>query len=293
MRLCLGTVQLGLQYGIKGNERPNFDKSISILKTAACKGVTMLDTAPSYGGAESVIGRFFEMYPEWNDKMSVVTKLPSFSGVARNAIYDKALASLQGSLRELRADSVDGVLLHDECDIMNTEVMEVLLELKKIGLTKNIGVSVYNPGKAIYAAMHEAVEYIQVPYNALDRRLDETDFFMTAKRNNKTVFARSVFLQGLLTMDVIPVKGAADYVQRFRDICLKHGMTPARGCVSYAAANNGIDYLIMGIDNTEEINENIHALNSPVNSAFIDKVKSDIQCFDDNVLIPSLWRKEE
>lgn len=49
MELCLGTVQLGMNYGIRGQKQPSIDESMRILDYATHNGITSLDTANAYG----------------------------------------------------------------------------------------------------------------------------------------------------------------------------------------------------------------------------------------------------
>ena len=65
-----------------------------------------------------------------------------------------------------------------------------LQKAKDSGLVKNIGVSIYDIGEALQAA-ELGVDYIQVPYNVFDQRLDSTNFDIA--KNKVKVFARSPF----------------------------------------------------------------------------------------------------
>ena len=71
--MTLGTVQLGLNYGINNKSgMPTEAKSFEILDTARESGVTVLDTSNDYGESEAVIGRYLRAY---GDKpLSVCTK---------------------------------------------------------------------------------------------------------------------------------------------------------------------------------------------------------------------------
>ena len=56
--LCLGTVQMGLDYGITNLKgRINNDEVIKILDFASRNNINFLDTAQSYGSSEFVIGK--------------------------------------------------------------------------------------------------------------------------------------------------------------------------------------------------------------------------------------------
>lgn len=58
--LTLGTVQLGIPYGINNKYgMPTFSQSEEILQTAIDHGVVSFDTAKGYGKSEAVLGQFF------------------------------------------------------------------------------------------------------------------------------------------------------------------------------------------------------------------------------------------
>ena len=45
MKLCLGTVQFGMDYGIQGGSRPTVKESVAMLDFAVQNGVDAIDTA--------------------------------------------------------------------------------------------------------------------------------------------------------------------------------------------------------------------------------------------------------
>lgn len=60
MELCLGTVQFGMDYGIKGLKKPLTQDTIRWLDYATKNGVTAIDTAAAYGTAEKIVGEFLK-----------------------------------------------------------------------------------------------------------------------------------------------------------------------------------------------------------------------------------------
>ena len=58
--LTLGTVQLGLAYGVNNYRgMPSFEESSAILDTALSEGIISFDTAQAYGESETVLKRYF------------------------------------------------------------------------------------------------------------------------------------------------------------------------------------------------------------------------------------------
>ena len=75
MKLCLGTVQLGVNYGINNQikRQPTRAEGYQILRFACKKGIEYLDTASAYGSAEELIG---ESKVLDSGVMHVITKNP-------------------------------------------------------------------------------------------------------------------------------------------------------------------------------------------------------------------------
>ncbi len=60
MELSIGTVQLGMDCGIKGCRKPSEKDAIDILDCAISNGIRAIDTARAYGTDEEVVGKFLE-----------------------------------------------------------------------------------------------------------------------------------------------------------------------------------------------------------------------------------------
>ena len=74
-KLILGTVQMGLDYGINNKlGKISVEESHQILLSAHVSGITTIDTAEAYGNAHKVIGEFHKSHP--NHKFNIVTKVP-------------------------------------------------------------------------------------------------------------------------------------------------------------------------------------------------------------------------
>ena len=57
-KLCLGTAQFGLNYGITNNlGKVNLDEIKKIINVAHKSGIEYIDTAQSYGDAEFILGK--------------------------------------------------------------------------------------------------------------------------------------------------------------------------------------------------------------------------------------------
>ena len=202
-QLVLGTVQQGMDHGLRGKLKPPREESIALLQRAYENGVQWIDTASAYGAAESIVGEFLRKTPEARQHVRVVSKLrpnclDDVPATQFEAVVEK---ELQGSLDRIGVSRLDAYLLHSSRYVFDHAIVRALEATKSKGKTAQDGVFIYTPEEALHAAMSPHIDCIQVPFNVLDRRLLKTEFFSIAKDNGKTVFARSCFLLGLLLMD--------------------------------------------------------------------------------------------
>lgn len=296
-KLVLGTVQFGLDYGINSpNGKPSREKSLAMLDLAYEKGVRIFDTASAYGDAEEILGEFMQSRNLTN-KIQVITKLkPNIISNSGDDSYDIIFSNLKESLKRLNRKYVDGYLFHSPAYIKDRILVDCLCRLKAEGLVKNIGVSIYEEEDAIYAAQLDEVDYIQVPYSILDQRLNKTNFFEIAKKNNKTVFARSAFLQGLFFMpeDKIPLhlSGVKKYLKELDEIIDKYDLTRQQAALLFSYQNEYIDYVVFGVDNISQLEEDTEVVQKNTNHQdCIKELKNKFINIEKSIIFPSLWKR--
>ncbi|URK86999.1 aldo/keto reductase [Rhizobium sp. RCAM05350] len=122
-------------------------------------GITTIDHADIYGGyrVEALFGEMLATRPDLRNKIELVTKCGiAPTGPARpehrvkhyNSTAGHIRRSLENSLRNLRTDHVDLLLLHRPDPLMDAaEVAEVLEALVAEGKTRAVGVSNYTPSQ--------------------------------------------------------------------------------------------------------------------------------------------------
>ena len=122
---------------------------IDSVKNALDLGYRAIDTAQIYEN-EADVGQAIAESDVARDKLFITSKI-----WVSNLSKEKLIPSLQDSLKKLRTDHLDLTLIHwpspnDEVPV--AEFMGALLEAKKLGLTKQIGVSNFT-----IALMKEAI----------------------------------------------------------------------------------------------------------------------------------------
>ena len=285
-RLMLGTVQFGLEYGIANESgKPSFDRVCEIVKTAFEGGVTALDTAAAYGTSEEVLGAALERLG-LREAMTVVSKVPPIPDGTDAEAERFIERSIRESLRRLRLGRLAVCLLHREEDLRHLPLLEKMVGR---GLTDGVGVSLDSNRFLAEAA---AVRYLQLPCNLLDRRFD--DFWPVAMQKKIHVFARSVYLQGLLLMPearirpnlpaVIPARRGLEAVAR------ETGCTMAELCMRYVLSNPAVASVLTGVDTPEQMRENLRvAALGPLPAAVLGRVQACVPDLPEPLVRPALW----
>ncbi len=297
-KLVLGTVQLGMKYGVANvSGQPSMEDSFHILDTALKSGINIFDTAWAYGTSEDVLGSWIKAR-SLKGKVNIISKLnphlwADFSDEKK--AYQIIQNELKNTLDRLGVDSLDGYLcyfsFYNATNIQN--VIEGMRALKKEGKIKNIGVTVYDAEEALQS-IELGIDYIQAPYNVFDQRLDNSIFFDSAEKNNVKVFARSPFMQGLLLMDPqnLPVHLdlARPFLENFIALSEKYDMTQSEAALHFSV-NSRADHIVFGVDSVEQLSDIIQITGAIPDSKkdFIIEVKEIFKKMDDRIVDPRLW----
>jgi aryl-alcohol dehydrogenase-like predicted oxidoreductase len=284
-KIGLGTAQFGLDYGITNSAgRVKLGEVKQVLQFASSLGVSLLDTAHSYGDAERRIGDF------GSKRFDVVTKLssPRSPLVSLDEHYKKSLLL---SLSRLRVDRVYGVLAHDIHDLDSADLTDVahsLMRLRESGLTERVGISVYHPHQ-LEPVLNEFVpDMVQLPFNLVDRRFEESGWLKTLKDMQIEVHSRSIFLQGLL---LIKAHEIPDSFSRWRGIfldleswCREHNFSKLEAALGFALSNTLIDRVIVGVASLSQLQQ-IHLAAGITIEGFPAVSSLDLDLID-----PSRWK---
>ncbi|WP_298724930.1 aldo/keto reductase [uncultured Ferrovibrio sp.] len=216
--LGLGTVKLGRNEGVKYPrpfDLPDDRSVVALLETAQSLGINLLDTAPAYGRSEERLGA---LRPGRREDWVIVTKAgetfergESFFDFSPAAVQ----TSVERSLRRLRVDYLDGVLLHSDGSGEDGDrflpAAEALLRLKEQGKLRATGFS----GKTVAGGLKMLghVDLLMVTYNAGYR--DEQVVIDAARQAGKGILIKKALASG----------HAADPAQALADIAALPGVS--------------------------------------------------------------------
>ena len=288
--ICVGSAQFGMNYGISNQVgQVDFQDVLSIVNCAHNNEVYYYDTAQVYGNSEKVLGHAFRNLGV-NDTVKCITKIRPYYNIN---CYKDIRISLLESIQRLNIESLWGLLIHrvDQFDSLNKHINA----LKTEQIISNFGVSVYYPDDALKFLEVDEVDFLQIPFNAMDRRLVDLDFFIKAKKYGKKIFIRSLFLQGLffLSNDKIIEKDLGWMIPELNQFHLfweKYSQSNKDflfEVVKFIAPNA---VLVVGNDSLEQFQNNLISNNS---KSYGDKLLSnwwdEIPKFSDRILNPSKW----
>jgi len=302
-QITLGTVQLGLDYGIANSTgKPSFENALEILSLATECGINVFDTAPAYGNSENIIGSYISSLPPKTRRPIVVTKIPEIKcdeDSTSESIYEEMESSVLRSIDNLHLESIPICLLHNAANLTlyNGKVIESLAKLKENGLVDKIGVSIYSPDDVRAFLQYDYLDVIQVPFNIFDQRLIREELLQELNKRNTIIFARSIFLQGLFFIDhksVPPhLKKARKFLQDLRTLSEESGIEINRLAFSYARDRPEITSLVLGVETIEQLRDNLSLLNyPPLSSDVTSKIEECFANVPEEIVNPSKWLNE-
>jgi aryl-alcohol dehydrogenase-like predicted oxidoreductase len=286
-KLILGTVQMGLNYGINNHAgKISFEHSRAILSKAFENGITFLDTAEAYGNAHQVIGDFHKLNP--SIKFKVITKIPH--GIEFGEVEHKVKKYCQ----ELNIDCLEVLMFHSfDSYEKSKQDLSVLESLRKQGIIKHIGVSVYTNEQVDEMLKDDRVTVVQLPFNLLDNETVRGKLLSQLKEKGKTIHARSAFLQGLFFKGAddtnVIYQALSDEIEMIKNIAKQEKTTITNLALSYCLGQRSIDNVLIGVDSVMQLEENIKALNCVLTEEATAKINA-IRVNNTDLLNPSLWR---
>ncbi len=296
--LCLGTAQLGMQYGINNKVGKLHKESVfEILDTAIENNIRIWDTASIYGDAEALLGEYLVDHRDTTGDIRIISKqCKSVNGLDSRAVEKYIREELQQSLAKLHRKFLDGYLLHSYREIDNLNTIRALHQLKDEGLVRGIGVSVYEIDEAEKAIEDGMIDYLQMPCSIFDQRGLTSGVFRKAKEKGITVFTRSAFLQGLLMMDEenIPdyLNGIKPYVAKLNQLLTKYNIERKHVALKYILSQDIIDYMVFGVETKRQLEEIVQEKNSEtLPSDLMNEVKSSFSNISTDLILPINWGK--
>jgi aryl-alcohol dehydrogenase-like predicted oxidoreductase len=282
MKLVLGTVQYGRNYGINNTKGiPSDSEILEIFDLAKNNTIKYLDTSISYGNAEERIAKLA------NNKFNIITK-------SKNVKTSEELTlSILTSLSSLKIESVYGFLFHNADNLIDyPELWTTLVKLRNEKIASKIGYSIYSTKQLDHLLEYGFIpDIIQLPYSLLDRQFEK--YFKILKKLGTKIHVRSVFLQGLYFMDIknlpqnlLPLK---KYLINIETICDEFNVSIGELALNFVYENKLIDKIIIGVDSSNQLNQNIQMIKNWNSNNNINELINKITVKEQNLLSPINW----
>jgi len=254
MKLVLGSAQFGMNYGILKNRKINFHELKKIKNLCLKSNIRFIDTASGYGDSENVIAKSKLNY------LNIITKikLPKNKNLNLERWVSKEIVK---SLKKLKINKVYAVLIHNYKDLLGSRGKNYLFflrQLKKKKIINKLGLSIYSTNEIKKIWKFWKPDIIQVPFNVIDNQILNSKWLVILKKFKIKIFARSIFLQGILVNrhDNLKFKKKhKDVLNRFKNWCSKNGISNIKGCLHFVKQYKKIDYLIVGFNNYTHLKE--------------------------------------
>jgi aryl-alcohol dehydrogenase-like predicted oxidoreductase len=282
MKIIIGTVQFGLNYGVNNqNGIPNDKEVEEIFDLAKKSSIDSLDTAPAYGNAQQRIGKLSQ------NQFNIVTKFPKINS------FDELAESFNNTLKALNSEKVYGFIAHDAGTLIdNPKYWNMLLALKQEEKIQKIGYSLYNPHQLNQLLEIGLIpDLIQIPYNILNRSFEK--YFEVLKEMGTEIHVRSVFLQGLFFMNPnsLPKKleSLSSVLNELDNISQKLETNIGSLALNFVAQNTNIDAVVLGVESTKQLRNNLRMLESYLNFVSVRNQIDLIRVDNEELLNPANW----
>jgi aryl-alcohol dehydrogenase-like predicted oxidoreductase len=197
--LGFGTVKLGRSEGVKYPQAfhiPDDSEARALLTLARDLGINLLDTAPAYGNSEERLGKLLkDDRKEW-----LICSKVGEEFIDGESSFDfseqHTRLSVERSLRRLKTDYIDMVLVHsdgNDADIIhNSAALQTLADLKQRGWIRAFGMSTKTVEGGLLAAAQSDV--VMVTYNLNER--DDVAVLDYCRDHKKGVLIKKALASG-------------------------------------------------------------------------------------------------
>lgn len=273
------------QLGERSWNGPGEEESLRIVDAALALGCTFIDTAPAYGGgrSEELLGQALEGR---RDRVVVCTKFGYWPDLNADFGPERIEESVEASLRRLRTDYLDVLLIHSPPDptVLDASAPQyaTLERLKSEGVVRAYGVSLTDDSSAeLERVLETPSEVVEVRFNALHQ--EPLAGMEHARDQGLGVIVKVPLESGWLsgrygaqsTFDDVrgrwtreEITRRARLVQGFERV-LPEGTPPARGALRFILAHSAVSTVAPGAKSIGQLHENMAAAEGSLPSSVV------------------------
>jgi aryl-alcohol dehydrogenase-like predicted oxidoreductase len=282
-KISIGTANFGFQYGHFNDLKIKKKNIFKILEYAETCGIKYLDTAIDYGESQKLIGEY------GSKNFLISSKLPRY--YKNSMAIDLFVNShIEKSLNDLKINKIDTFFLHYPKDLdkdYGYRILESINKAKKEKKINKIGFSIYQKNELLSLVKFKP-DIFQVPMNVFNQDFLDLNLVNFLKRKKIKIEARSIFLQGLLTLDKIKfIKKNIKFKQILTkwDYWIKRKkISKLEACIKFINQINFLDKFIIGINNKIQLEEILIVNNQ-------DKIyfPQYLKCSKKEIIDPRYW----
>lgn len=254
MQISMGTAQIGMNYGITSKNKSISKKDLlKIFLFIKQKNIKELDISPLYGNLLQRIKKF---------KLKRF-KITYKAYLSKDKFFEKKLyQQILFDLKILNLKKFDKILIHNPHQVNSSKLfksLKVLKTLKKEGVVKKIGISIYDKKDFEKILNKIKIDVIQVPLNILDQRLIQKNWLKKICKKNIEIQVRSVFLQGILLSNIKNFKN--DFLEKnvilkkWFEYCLNNRQLKLDHSLNFLKNERYIKSIIVGFENINQFKE--------------------------------------
>lgn len=309
----LGTGQIG---SVPWGWGSKYDKNqiIKVIHRAVDSGITLFDTAETYGAglSETLLGQALAGYGR--DEIVVVSKVAPW-----NLSYEGVIRAAERSLSRLGMRSLDLYLIHYPNPLVRlSETMRAMETLVKMGKVRHVGVS--NFGRSLLRRAGEClsegrIAVDEVEYNVFSHRVKDR-VWPYCRSKEIDLIAYSPLAGGLLSgnysKDHVPgdrarafnffgrkgfLKKADPLLKILKEMARGRGVSVAQIALSYIVREEGV-HAIPAALTEEEVIENTSAAEISLTADDAERIRRNLvsidiptYIFDNFVIRPISWTK--
>ncbi len=285
-------------------------QSEDAIRAAIEEGITLVDTAPAYGLglSEEIVGKAIA---ERRDEVVLATKCGLVWHVNKGVhhfnehgkeVYrylgaDSIRYEVEQSLKRLKTDRIDLYQTHWQDPTTSIEeTMSTLLELKKEGKIRAIGVSNITREQLDTYRKTGPVDAAQEKYSMLDREL-EKEMLPYCREHTIAMLAYSPLVLGLLTGKIGPErqfqgddlrknnprftvenrKKAQAMLEEMQPVADQHGITLSQMVIAWTTAQPGLTHALVGARDIRQAKENAKAGEIQLSQEDLDRINKALE----------------
>ena len=268
-KLILGSANFEQKYGIK----KNFIKKKEIkklFKLALKNNINKIDTSPLYNSSEKIIGSLK------NNRFGIISKVPKIpENVKKKNIKKWLERKTMNSIKNLKIKKLDALLLQNSNSLLGkngNEIYKSLKDMKIKGLTRKIGISIYDFNTLKEIIKKFKLDLIQAPFNVLDRRLVSKGWLRKLKKNKIEIHVRSIFLQGIL---LLKYKELPKKLNKHKNNWMiwenwlkKNNLDSLSACVRFVLQHKQLDGIVIGCNSSNHLSQILNLKQTKSNFSF-------------------------